>query len=676
MKDKSPYSIKRMPHADEVRRAVEAYNRLGSYTEAAAETGMSWSTLKRCVTEYAPRMKLDGLDVTPEPLHPEDDVASILAVRRAEFTAQNAYREAAALKGVRVLDDKPIAIHHFGDPHLDDAGTDIIAIERHLGLINKTPGMYAANVGDTTNNWVGRLARLYGEQTTSARQAWALAEWFVGAADWLYMIGGNHDCHDTETEALTKRGWLKYDEILDDDEVLSFVPETGESEWAPILKRIVREHRGEMVRIQTNSVSLNVTPNHRILARDRDWKRDWRDWQFFTADKLPARVGLPVSGVSSNAGVSLSDDQIALAGWILTDGSIYWKGNSPKVSIYQSKAGAEIERLLAALNLEHRHTVRERDIAAVCGRALVAPPLPQHEWTLTADASRTVLEFLPRKGELPAWANELSGAQFERLLDALVAGDGCWDGGDPESKTVAALHGTKEFLSSVQSVAVQHGWYARISMARDKDYRLNLCKRDMIQFETKEATTRHQYEGTVWCLTVPRGNFMIRRDGAAHFSGNCWSGSGDPLRWMMKQVGATYRASAIRLALRFPNGREVRVNARHDFAGNSQYNPAHGVMKAVQFGLRDHVTIAGHKHTSGYGVIKDPTTGAVCHAIQVASYKVYDRYAIERGFRDQHISPCAVTVINPNAKSEASLIQVFWEPEEAADYLTHLRRKK
>jgi hypothetical protein len=34
-------------------------------------------------------------------------------------------------------------------------------------------------VGDTTNNWTGRLARLYADQSTSAAQAWRIAEWLV-----------------------------------------------------------------------------------------------------------------------------------------------------------------------------------------------------------------------------------------------------------------------------------------------------------------------------------------------------------------------------------------------------------------------------------------------------------------------------------------------------------------
>jgi hypothetical protein len=64
------------------------------------------------------------------------------------------------------------------------------------------------------------------------------------------------------------------------------------------------------------------------------------------------------------------------------------------------------------------------------------------------------------------------------------------------------------------------------------------------------------------------------------------------------------------------------------------------------------------------------------HAIKVASYKVYDRYAKDRGFRDNALSPCAVTVIDPDLPPDhPDMVKVFWEPEVGADYLRWLRSR-
>jgi hypothetical protein len=100
-------------------------------------------------------------------------------------------------------------------------------------------------------------------------------------------------------------------------------------------------------------------------------------------------------------------------------------------------------------------------------------------------------------------------------------------------------------------------------------------------------------------------------------------------------------------------------------------------MKAAIMGTRDHLYVAGHKHESAYSVLKDPISGITMHALKVSSYKIYDRFAKERGFRDNTLSPCALTVINPSLpNSHPDLIKVFWEPEEGVNYLNFLRKKK
>jgi hypothetical protein len=300
---------------------------------------------------YQPgRQVVDKGDYEFTPL-PDDDVPieELIAQRKRKFQHKREHEEASKLIPIKVKIDGAIGILHFGDPHVDDDGCDIEAIERHTDLVNRTEGLFAANVGDTTNNWCGRLARLYADQTTSAAQAWKIAEWFINRCNWLYMIGGNHDL---------------------------------------------------------------------------------------------------------------------------------------------------------------------------------------------------------------------------------------------------------------------------------------------------------------------------------------WSGSGDPLRWIAKQQDALYKSSEARLALRFPNGLEVRVNARHDHSGSSIWNPAHGPMKAALMGTRDHLYVAGHKHESAYSVLKDAISGITMHACKVASYKIYDRYAKERGFRDNCLSPCALTTINPALPPDhPDLVKVWWDPEEGANYLTFLRRR-
>ena len=155
---------------------------------------------------------------------------------------------------------------------------------------------------------------------------------------------------------------------------------------------------------------------------------------------------------------------------------------------------------------------------------------------------------------------------------------------------------------------------------------------------------------------------------------DAWSGDDDPIRWIARESGTLYQSSECRIQLNFPEGDPIRINGRHDFAGHSQWNPAHGPMKAAMMGVRDHIMVAGHRHESAHGVVKDPTTGIVCHALKVASYKVYDRYARERGFRDQALGPAAFTILQPHLPDDhPDRVVVTWDPEVGVELLKALR---
>ena len=135
-----------------------------------------------------------GTPVIMAPPSPELPIADLVADRKRRFELRSAHEDARKLIPVTVRSLQPIGILHFGDPHIDDDGSDISLLEEHARLVRETPGLYGATVGDITNNWIGRLAHLYSQQSTTACEAWRLAEWFIGEVrDWLYLVGGNHD---------------------------------------------------------------------------------------------------------------------------------------------------------------------------------------------------------------------------------------------------------------------------------------------------------------------------------------------------------------------------------------------------------------------------------------------------------------------------------------------------
>ena len=156
-----------------------------------------------------------------------------------------------------------------------------------------------------------------------------------------------------------------------------------------------------------------------------------------------------------------------------------------------------------------------------------------------------------------------------------------------------------------------------------------------------------------------------------------WSGDGDPLEFIMRDHKGVYERWGARLNLVFPNGKEIRINARHTFKGNSIWNTAHGVARAAQTGWSDHVLTCGHTHISGYQVIKNPASGLISHAIQVASFKIMDNYADKLGLDDKNIFNCPVTIIDPIYDDDDNrLITTIFNPLIACEYLNYLRGDK
>jgi len=130
---------------------------------------------------------------------PDDDEADTIPLadlvqRRIEDSRRAIARGKKARKPVRIeMPAGPLGVITFGDPHLDDDGCDWDQLLADVKVAHSSPHIYSINIGDTVNNWVGRLVKLWAHQGTTEDDAWRLARWFMGEPNWLAWIHGNHD---------------------------------------------------------------------------------------------------------------------------------------------------------------------------------------------------------------------------------------------------------------------------------------------------------------------------------------------------------------------------------------------------------------------------------------------------------------------------------------------------
>ena len=123
----------------------------------------------------------------------EKSITDLINHRTKVFNNVVRDREKSKVTVVDVNLNGPIAICHLGDPHVDDDGCNWPKLLRTIETISATKGMYAGNIGDTTNNWVGRLERLYAKQSTTYDEGIRLAEWLLKSVPYIYVMLGNHD---------------------------------------------------------------------------------------------------------------------------------------------------------------------------------------------------------------------------------------------------------------------------------------------------------------------------------------------------------------------------------------------------------------------------------------------------------------------------------------------------
>lgn len=188
--------------SDEVlREAVLAVTQFGNVSEAARQLGIPRQTLQHRITKAEAR----GIENISEekPIEfpsfvtegdEEEPIEELLDRRQKHFERKLKAHNARQWFEIKINETKPYGIMSFGDPHLDDDGCNVPLLRRDLDIASR-PGVYGLNIGDTHNNWVGRLERLYANQEASKNTGKRLVEWFMfeSGVSWLAWILGNHD---------------------------------------------------------------------------------------------------------------------------------------------------------------------------------------------------------------------------------------------------------------------------------------------------------------------------------------------------------------------------------------------------------------------------------------------------------------------------------------------------
>jgi len=396
----------------------------------------------------------------------------------------------------------------------------------------------------------------------------------------------NWDCLTVDDMILTRRGWLKHDEVQVGDETIGYNHATGCSEWTPV-RRVIQYADAPLIRMHNSRWSVTSTPNHRWLDLPRvatpvepladsctlcEWPRGVRRtgatmvgglrihlakvhgvkgrstrseyrtqpvWA--TTEQVHSRSRLLLSARADTAGsLDISVSEAALLGWIAGDGHVETRKYGPSMSVAQSKPKMveKLRRLMA--EFPHADYVDDR-----LTRTGQQPCGPRHQFRLDY---RYAQDLLRRAGhpkrdaevQVLAMNSEQRAAWLEAVIDA--------EGSVDRRGKVSISQSVGPVLDAITLAVYLSGRRPRACPDRRTNQPENWADTATVRANSpvvtgatlqKEAVGR----GDVWCVTTDLGSWTAREGDHVFLTGNSNARAGTPSQGLMQLIPGTFAAN-------------------------------------------------------------------------------------------------------------------------------------
>jgi hypothetical protein len=353
-----------------------------------------------------------------------------------------------------------------------------------------------------------------------------LATMFMTMVD-RYSRRGNWRgyCVDTETEALTQRGWLRWDEITTDDIILSY---NGERlAWSRIKSIFRDQFTGKMHRLTVRGMDALVTPGHKFVTHE-----GLKPVELLLAKDRLILTGDAVAGPEA----SVRDEFVELVGWFVTEGNLHKDParKYPRLTIYQNEGvnANRIRNCLTALGYGFDETHKKNKNSITIRFNL------QKEGCLAVAAAIEPEDKVVRMDFILA----LSEHQREILIDAMISGDGHYSahtGYTQRSEkhmdafvALCAMAGrrtstkTRDITSFGKSRTIQTATLftsrSNVTGVENVDFHGGKRRGSGLNKLHHQNEPTEDYEGMVWCPETEFGCFMVRRNGKTYLTGNTY----------------------------------------------------------------------------------------------------------------------------------------------------------
>lgn len=322
----------------------------------------------------------------------------------------------------------------------------------------------------------------------------------------------NEECYSSDTEVLTPRGWKLIKDMVVGDDVIQYC-EGGTLEIVQVLHTVANDFAGDLINFTRKGNDCLVTPGHDMVYYDVTGQYRRRKAGEM---KLHKEVFLPKAGKLSQQGVDELSFEHRLRIAIQADGTnLHWT----------NKAG---EQLLRGKDGGYTHSLKLTKLRKIERLRWILQNL-DIEFS-EEPSEETEVNFKLRYNhdhdyKEMTWVDIREKSQA--WCDAFIKETVEWDG-YAEYNHTGYSSTNKECIDIVQLVAILAGYstniYKRVD-PRKKSYK-SCYKLSFMESPTPPCShgikkNSVSYDGKVYCVTVPSGAIMTRRNDQTFIAGNC-----------------------------------------------------------------------------------------------------------------------------------------------------------
>lgn len=319
------------------------------------------------------------------------------------------------------------------------------------------------------------------------------------------------ECYAEGTEVLTPGGWVDFRDIGVGDPVSQY--EHGILSFVPVSHKTERDYEGEMYHFSNSRADCLVTPGHEMVSYTLagDMRKTRAD-----AFRPHSRMSVPAGGKLSGGGVDAltADERLRVA--IQADGStLRWVTKAGESRLRGESGGATHVFGLTKQRKKLRLEAILKD-AGVMYKKRDDGAVTEYRLHYNHDVDCKQFDWVDFAGRSAAWCRDFVMETVE------------WDGFRPGPQSWGYSSTNKEAVDVVQAAAVLAGMSTGVSVRVDPRkesykpcYRLRFSDRELLPRGHGYSREIVQYSGKVYCVTVPSGVLITRRNGKVMVAGNC-----------------------------------------------------------------------------------------------------------------------------------------------------------